>query len=469
MNILVPISFNFQIRFLIRTGLLYQISTFCNPVILLFWNEKDLINELKASGFNCYILSAQKPDKKYQLLKKRIDIHYQKSILRSPTFKIRRGMERKRMTRKKKIKSFFKSFQYHSLFYDKTDFQTDIKNLQEHITQLEYFHTLDELIEEIGPKAVLTSAPFLYTEELVCRVADQRDISIFYTVLSFDNPTTRGYIPFTIDHFFVWNRLNKEELLRSQPLLSPDQISISGPAQFDFYYNNQFIKEERVWRKEKKIPDNRPIILYGANAKVWVPNEYLIVKSIDEAITRGEIQRNAIILLRPHPTDSYTDWEYFAKTRDNVYIEKSIEKNQTEDKMYNKFSNFTLDDIVNLCSSLAHSSVHISYASTLTLDGSCFDKPQICPYFAPDHSIYNDVEIRSLYHTEHYNPIRLSGAIDLPENIEELIKSINLALIKPKLKAKKRTELLNKMITYLDGNATKRIATQIRKLTVDAV
>lgn len=463
-NVLIPISFNFQIRFIIRTGLLNRLSKFCTPVILLFWNQEDLIDELKSLGFECFFAYIQPPDSKYKFLKDKVDFYYHKAILNSPTLKFRNGMKWKRMTLKKKIKHIINTFQEGRLFYDEKSFRVDISQLEDHVKQSDNFHQLNSLLDQHDIHAILTTAPFLYSEELICRVATHRNIPIFYSVLSFDNLTTRGYLPFTANHYFVWNAYNKNELLRIQPPLNHDQISITGPAQFDFYYWYQYLKNEQEWRSDKKIPEGRPVILYGANAKYFVPNEYLIVKSIDEAITNGEIQENPLVLLRPHPTDSFSDWENFVKTCKNVYIEKPLEKNQSEDKMHNKFSNFTMEDVKNLCSSLAHSAVHISYASTLALDGACFNKPLICPYFAPDNSVYNDKEIRNLYHSEHYTPIRLSGAVDLPENEVELIESINWALLIPDLRSQERAMLVDQMITFRDGRATERIAAELEKL-----
>jgi len=59
--------------------------------------------------------------------------------------------------------------------------------------------------------------------------------------------------------------------------------------------------------------------------------------------------------------------------------------------------------------------IDISYASTMAFDGACFDKPQIFPYFAPDYTIIRNKEIRDLYHSEHYTPIRLSKLWTFPK------------------------------------------------------
>lgn len=464
LNLLVPISFNFQIRYLLRSGLLKKFNNFCNPILLLFWKQDDLINEIRNAGYEYTLFTLDQPSSKYISLKENIDYYYQKKIVKSPTLNIKNDRNWKRMNFKKKLKYFINLIKSKRLIYSSRNYYHDNFLLENHIQKTDNYYQLSLFFKKMNIGAIFTTAPFLYSEEFLCRIAKHHNIPIYYSVLSFDNLTTRGNLPFIANHYFVWNNFNKNELMRIYPLLNPEKISIVGPVQFDFYYTNQYIRNVVEWKTSKAIPKDRPVIMYGANAKYFVPNEYLIIRLIDEAISQGKIFKNPVVLLRPHPTDSYTDWEKFAKTCKNVYIEKSLEKNQTEDKMHNKFSNFSDDDVANFCSTLAHSDIHISYASTLALDGACFDKPQICPYFAPDYSVYSDKEIQNLYHSEHYTPIRLSGAIDLPRNGEELIKCINRAIKEPALKSRERSKLLDQMITYQDGRATDRIAQEMEIL-----
>lgn len=462
-NVLIPISFNFQIRYIIRTGLLDKFSTFCNPIILLFWEQSDLIDELNNLGYPAYFFCPEGQKLDYIQLKNNVDFYYKKNILKSPTLKIREKIIWNQSSFKKKIKRSAWHLK-HYFFYDSKKFNKDLIRIEKLINKSEDFSKLLNFFKDLNIQSVFTTAPFLYSEELVVRVASRIKIPIYYSVLSFDNLTTRGYIPLKAEHYFVWNKYNKSELMRIDQSLTQDKITITGPPQFDFYFKDRFVMNEREWRNIKGIPLNRPIILYGANAKCWIPNEQILVKYIDNCISLGKIQRSPVVLLRPHPTDSFVDWLEFAKSCKNVYIVKSLIKNQSENSINNKFSNFFLDDVINLCSTLEHSAVHISYASTLALDGACFNKPQICPFFAPSNSTCANKEIRALYFTEHYTPIRNSGAVDLPKNREELIKCINDAFLYPVQKSAERLQLLDQMITYRDGEATDRLAAKMEEL-----
>lgn len=446
MNVLFPISFNFQVRYLIRTELLDKLKKFCTPIILLTWNQPDLFQELSDKGYKVVSFDFEPENREMAEIRKRVDKYYLKTHLKSKTYPLIERHKYATLRLKSKVKYWISRFKYHG--YKKSDFEQDIITLSSLKKASNDWIKLKALFEDYQIEYVYTSAPFLMTEEFICRVANELNLPIYYSVLSFDNLTTRGYLPFVPARASVWNTANKEQLIRAYGNQIADFVDITGPPQFDFYFDNRWVIVENQWRNEKNIPANRQVIMYGANSKYFVPNEFRIIKLIDEAIDSGQILNNPIILLRPHPTDSYSDWEEMVKTLKHTFIEKSIQQNESESRAHNKYSNFTNQDIKSLCSTLQHSCIHISYASTLTLDGICFNKPQICPYFSPAPLILKHSLIRNLYKTEHYLPIMKSGAVLLPNNEMELIQAINQSMSEPN-KLKDKREALKR--TYLNN------------------
>lgn len=366
--------------------------------------------------------------------------------MKTPTTALRLKTYFALMPFKKKVKYILNQIKLST--YNDFDFEKDKQVLSQSIQQTQAWQEINQIIasEKIG--CVFTTAPFLVSEDLVCRAAHQLQIPIYYSVLSFDNLTTRGYIPFTPKRISVWNKQNKIQVIRIWGESIANKIDLTGPPQFDFYFNKSYVLEENLWRTSKKMPNHRPIILYGANTKYFIPDEYKVVKLIDDAIEQEVIQGFPVMLVRPHPTDSFKDWELFVRSLKHTYIEKTIHKNESEVEINNKYSNFSPDDVRSLCSSLKHTAVHISYASTLALDGICFDKPQICPYFSPSPKILSNQLVRNLYHTEHYLPITESGAVMMPKNEQELISNINLALTNPQFNGQERYKI---RVDYLNS------------------
>ncbi len=463
-GVLVPISFHLQIRYLIRSGLLETMNEYCNPIVALSWEQEDIKEELRRLNIDCiYFTDIRKPDLKINNLKTKIDNYFDEKILKTTTHKIRQIKRYSTFTFKKKIKEILKRSISNFLF-NESKYEKSIKEYKNLLRTDSNFELFKSILHDNKISYLLTTAPFMHHEAVACVAAESLSIDILYSVISFDNITTRGCLPFNFSHFFVWNEINKKQIQRFYRIDISDRIHVVGPVQFDFYFREGFIKRPDQWRRERNLPQNRKIILYGANVKYWFPGEHKIIKIIDQAITAGLIIGRPIILLRPHPTDSFKDWEEFSKTCMNVYVEKSIVKNESEDKMYNKYSNFTLEDVKSLCSSLMNTNIHISYCSTLSIDGICFDKPQINIYFSPDSCLISNHVIRSQYQSEHFQPVFDSKAIELPKNIDELIISINQSFTNPNWKQNYRREILNDFVGKGDGLSMIRLSASIKSI-----
>lgn len=411
-----------------------------------------MVNELEAMGLRVHTIPSQREEAYIVQLRRRIDAYFLENVVKTPSAAIKRNHQYRSIVKLRK-KITYHVNRAKQLLYSKEKFERDKREMSALIQSGPTWAKRDKLLVEEKIVGVFTTAPYLSEEDAWCRAAIQRGIPIFYGVLSFDNLTTRGYLPFVAKRYAVWNQHNKDQLIRTYGACVEQTIDVTGPPQFDFYFNPDFLLPRDIWLEEKRLPANRPIILYGANVKYFVPDEFAVVRLIDEAISNGTIDGNPVILIRPHPVDSFSDWMEFAGTLKNAYLERSVEKNQSETDMFNKYSNFLPGDVRRLCSSLAHTDVHVSYFSTLALDGICYDKPIVCPYFSPSPKRLSHKNIRRLYETEHYQPITRSGAIVLPENEGQLIQAINQALRYPVELREKREHLKKEYLNDVKGNA----------------
>jgi hypothetical protein len=463
-RILFLISFNFPIRYLLRTGFLESVKDFCEPVVCLAWEQKDLCLELEDLGIEYLIENSIIPNNEIINIRNEIDTYYKLKISKNYFFKNVRKLNRRNFGLKKRIKFEIKLLK-DRLFYSKSKY-TFLKNKEKILIESQpYFNEFSTKLQNINIQGVFTVSAYLFFEEVICRIANKLSIPVYYSVLSFDNLSNRGQFSFEAKAYFVWNEINKKEienLIKHQE--NKSTISIVGVPQFDFYYKgHEFAKNSIEWKREKGISENRPVILYGANSKYFISNEKNLIREIDIAITNGIIVNSPIILVRPHPTDSIVDWVEFAKNCKNVIIEKSIDENESVDGINNKYSNFTINDVIKLTSSLANSDVHINIGSTMALDGASFNKPIICPYFSPNLNRTDNKIIRGFYWSDHYKAISQSGGIALPKNYTELFKELNIGLLTPEKNSEKRLNMLQNLISNLDGNSTDKLANSFKK------
>ena len=92
------------------------------------------------------------------------------------------------------------------------------------------------------------------------------------------------------------------------------------------------------------------------------------------------------------------------------------------------------------------SDVIINLASTITLDAILFNIPVICPKFNLSLPKGNWNAAHQWYTSSHFIHITESGAVSMPEQMDELVKDIQVYLENPAFKSKERQLLKEKMI-----------------------
>jgi hypothetical protein len=255
----------------------------------------------------------------------------------------------------------------------------------------------------------------------------------------------------------LWNKHNQNELLRSYPAVKPDTISVTGPPQFDFYWDKSYLWDESSWRKELGLPVSAPVIFWGSGFVKIVPNETSLLMELNQAITEGRIPEKPVILFRRHPVDVESRWAPVLKHCRHVIADTPWLARETEGK-----TNISRYDIEKLVSTLYHSHVHVNISSTLTVDGSVFDKPQIGPAYDPEHRQKYDRVLKELYLREHYLPITYSGGLEMVQNVREFIGAIRCALKDPEKLRSGRKTIVNEICTFNDGKSTERVSNILR-------
>ena len=451
-RILISISLSNSIRYVCRTGLMKKLREFCEPVVLITWDQKDLVQELKEEGFEVHVEEPFNPSPAYQNVRRKIDIWFDHYRLQSPSKKIQENYLRRyrnsKQTMVKKLSKLVNVLRFGFSGYQKKVFKEEELLLK---SDPNFRHVI-KIINDLNVDAVFTVTPFHLQEDLLLRACKMLGKKMIASILSFDNITKRGWIPVTYDVYMVWNKHNAAELKRIYPEAIHNNIYITGAAQFDFYYDPSYVMSREEWLQQTGLEKVKgKIILYAGGPAAIFRNEPQYVKALSEAIYKGDLPRDTIILFRCHPIDRIERWTTALADHDNVVFESSW---TGKDRMVN--ANITDADITKLCSTLAHTDVHINFCSTMTVDGSAYNKPQIAPYY-DDVDKKNEHRLRKIYYQEHFLPIMHTGALVLAHSKEELIRLVNEALEMPQKFTTKSEKILEEIITYTDGRSTDRV------------
>ncbi len=421
-------------------------------VVALTWKQEDLIKELIADGFEVVLIPESRRNASYIDVRKKIDTWFRYYQLKSPSTAIQQNyldaVSPSIHVLIRRARQLFNRAMFSLPGY----LQKQLKRESELIEEETNLIAFKDFVKNLNVDAVFTVTPFHAQEELLLRACSKLGKKMMTSILSFDNITKRGFIPFTYDLYMVWNSLNRDELYKIYPATREKAVVVTGAVQFDFYQNRKALLTKENWRNIVGLnsQEERKIILYSGGPARLLPHEPQYLRALDEAITLKKIKGNPVILFRCHPMDKLERWKSFIKNARNIVFDHSWESSGNSG--YSNISDF---DIKKLSSTLAYTHVHINICSTMALDGTAFNKPQIGIAYHPSGKMLSRL-LHKMYLQQHYRVITKSKAVHLAHSEEELFLLVNNALINPEKYYDK--SILKTVVTYTDGNNARRVA-----------
>ncbi len=460
-RILIPINGQGTVVHLIRTGIVDDIAKYMQPILLLYWQDAILESELSSKGYEFFYVEKPGFSPDYYRLYDQINTWYEVKLNPHKSIQITSSLHKKYKTRNRKLKSRLKEWYHQLLAYTAPGRSKHWIAKEEGLMKTEepyLFYKQWMIAHEID--ALFTVAPFLQEINLMGRVLHHLGKPTIASIHSFDNVTKRKWQPFIFDHYFVWNTFNQQELITIYPALKHSSVSITGAPQFDFHFKLEYVLPKQEWLSMMGLPDDKKIILYAGGAAVHFPTEPQYAATLCKAIENGNIDQNAVILLRSHPLCNIDRWKNFIGSSPVIFYYQP-----THGVNKNNYSNVSITDIKILVSTLFYSDVHISLCSSMAIDGSIFNKPQIAPYYDNVNKA-GEPYLKSIYTQKHFQSIVASGVLQFADSEENLLSIVNKNLDKPQhISACKKC--VEDIITFTDGQSTKRVAQSLASLLIN--
>jgi hypothetical protein len=294
---------------------------------------------------------------------------------------------------------------------------------------------------------------------MTVRVLAMAGVPSATAILSFDNLTTKPWIPVTFDLYLLWNRHNAGHLQNGYPQTAGRDVKIVGSPQFDFYWKPEYLWDEKYWRSRLALPPDRPVLLFAGGYFTCAPHEPQFLGQLDDAIEANEIPGRPVILFRHHPVDPIERWQHVLQHAKHVVVDNPW---QLGAKVLGH-TNIVADDICKLASTLYYCGVHVNVASTMTVDGAIFDKYQVGPAYDDSPSRKYDRAALDCYHQEHFLPITQSGGIDIVRNKHDLIRAVRAGFTHPEQMRQGRRRIVQEICTFADGQCASRVASAVRE------
>jgi hypothetical protein len=311
-----------------------------------------------------------------------------------------------------------------------------------------------EFVERERPILALSTCYVVNWEWPVFRTLQTLGVPTATHVLSFDNLTSRGYLPIEgFDHYMVWNETMKVELERLYRVPG-ERITITGTPQFDFHVNDACIWSRQRTSQMLGLDPNRPYVAYCANHQALTPSEPELVAALLRAMQSDPELRDQQWLIRLHPMDDYSRWAPVQQQFSSVVVSEPWRPGTSGARSWAVPS---LDDVALLGNTLRYASATLHIGSTIALDSAVVDTPVISVCFHPSASAVEGKFYRDVHYTRHYAPITRSGATVMATDLTTLRSALLDAIIRRPALSRARAALVSRICGPVDGRSVERI------------
>jgi len=269
-------------------------------------------------------------------------------------------------------------------------------------------------IQQIRPDLVIVM-PLINPdsrENEYLRAAQELGIPVLYSMVSWDNISTKGTFHGQPDYSVVWNEPLALELsgMHDIPL---ERIFITGAPRFDHLLDQvdgRILSRAEFFRMAG-LDEKKDYILY-VGSTFLVTNDHkknadesVLVLEVADALAKDPRTKDVNLVLRPHPTNSTFLQKIRAQAKQNIIVfPHSGEIPDTEEKR-SRFHN-----------SLFHSIAVAGVNTTAFLEASALDKPCIII------QTQNSVETQLLPHFHH---LADAGFLETALSADELVDAIS--------------------------------------------
>jgi CDP-Glycerol:Poly(glycerophosphate) glycerophosphotransferase len=254
----------------------------------------------------------------------------------------------------------------------------------------------------------------------------------------------------------VWNSTMRRE---AQELhgYEHDDIAVSGPPQFDSYFNGEPRSTRAEFCRRTGLDPGRRILTLTTIPAESYPRHDVVIDGLLAAIRAGALAAPCDLLVRVHPRDDLRLYERYSGTP-HVVIEKPFR--ETVRSGDGHAVDVTAENTRHLADTMYHSDVVLNVASTIAIEASIFDTPTVNIAFdedAADARPFLTSPVRYYSYT-HYQQIVRAGAVRIAKSPAEMIDLVNAYLLDPSRDAEGRRRVVAEQCEFTDGRSAERVA-----------
>jgi len=275
-------------------------------------------------------------------------------------------------------------------------------------------------------------------------------------IFSWDNLTSKGRVVTAFDHYLVWSRYMKDELLRYYPNVSAERVHIVGTPQFEPYVDSSLLQSRGEFFSTLGADPSRPVICYSGGDAGTAPEDPEHVRVLMDLIRSGRIQGRPQVVLRPVPVDDGKRYSQVLRNFPELIFSppRWIHANNGE---WSQFVPLP-EDISLLANLTCHADLNVNLGSTMILDFGIHDKPVVNIGFdVADPPVFGMPLYDFYYGYEHLQPVLELKATRVAKSVDEFAEHVNAYFRDPGLDREGRRRLVELQVDKPIGQSTERL------------
>lgn len=274
--------------------------------------------------------------------------------------------------------------------------------------------------------------------------ARRRGLPMLGIVGSWDQPTSKGPMPPGVEIFLVQSEFMKQELVEHHHI-EPRRVKVTGWPQMDFYKMPGAIRPKPELAAELGLSPSQDYVLFAGNSPRLGPHEPAVAQHIAKLVQRGDLGRECVLVLRPHPNDNQWRARFGGLRKPFQVLVLPPEAGRMDF----------------LAALLSHARLLVSTGGTISLDAIALDTPVVNLGFDGDMNLEEHESIRTWFKAEHFMAIINSGSVRFVKSYQELDKAITDYWHNPAQDAAARAKCRQDHLEPLDGCSSKRVVERI--------
>ena len=326
-----------------------------------------------------------------------------------------------------------------------------------------------DLFEKYDPDLVIASTAGWRVDRYLLREAARRGVPSMAAIIGWDNPSSYAIPGAFMDWATCWSEKQKEELVLGSDW-DAERVHIGGIPSYDGYFRKEWLMPRDEYFKLHDLDPNRKLISYACSFVHFAPN-YPNVEALAKMVDSGQLDEDAQLLIRLHPSHFQDRPAIFAEEREKIHALEKVYKHVHVVRpvaLGGSLGYYGGEDMDEKTSMMAYSDVFVTVYSTMVVEAAVHDRPIVAAVIDTPGGWNKpgkySLALQKIGGWPTHLRFREAKAGRVAKNAEELREVVNNYLKDASLDRAERKAFIEQEITYTDASAGRRTAEFILKV-----